>query len=124
MTAIYEITPAGSDAQLVDALRYQPAAQPVSAGAADEIAFLKIRYKQPDADESQLDRDADHRGDGGGSGAIAGLARGAVRGGGRRFRPAPEAAAGTPADFDYDDVIALAEGAKGADPYGYQRRVH
>ncbi|MET3924162.1 VWA domain-containing protein [Devosia sp. 2618] len=53
VTAIYEITPAGSGAELVDPLRYgQTANEPTAAG--DEIAFLRMRYKLPDSDVSQL----------------------------------------------------------------------
>ena len=52
VTALYEITPAGSDAALIDPLRYgQAAAKPDGQG---EIAFLKMRYKLPDSAVSQL----------------------------------------------------------------------
>ncbi|MDB5586355.1 MAG: hypothetical protein JWP26_1325 [Devosia sp.] len=59
VTAIYEITPAGSGANLVDPLRYdtQPAADPAAVAttnAPTEIAFLKMRYKLPNEDVSQL----------------------------------------------------------------------
>ncbi len=53
VTAIYEITPVGSDAALVDPLRYGTGATPVAA-ASDEIAFLRIRYKQPGETTSRL----------------------------------------------------------------------
>ena len=51
VTALYEITPVGG-ATAVDPLRYGDTAVPT--GPADELAFVKIRYKQPDADKSQL----------------------------------------------------------------------
>lgn len=53
VTALYEITPVGSGAELVEPLRYgeQPA---VSGAAGEEIAFLKMRFKMPDSDVSQL----------------------------------------------------------------------
>lgn len=56
MTAIYEITPVGSGAELVDPLRYggEGATAAPTAGTGDEIAFLKMRYKLPDASVSQL----------------------------------------------------------------------
>jgi Ca-activated chloride channel family protein len=59
VTAIYEITPAGSGAELVDPLRYgaEQAADPAavaSTNAPTEIAFLKMRYKLPESDVSQL----------------------------------------------------------------------
>ncbi len=53
VTAIYEITPRGSGAQLIDDLRY--GARTTQEGANDdEYAFLKIRYKAPEASTSQL----------------------------------------------------------------------
>jgi len=51
VTAIYEITPVGSDAILNDALRYQPAAETDDSG---ELGFLKLRYKEPGEDVSKL----------------------------------------------------------------------
>jgi Ca-activated chloride channel homolog len=57
VTAIYEITPAGSGANLVDPLRYgtKPAGAPAATGVAPtELAFLKMRYKLPNEDVSQL----------------------------------------------------------------------
>jgi Ca-activated chloride channel family protein len=51
VTALYEITPVGSGGEMVDGLRY--GATPASAGS-DEIAFLKMRYKLPDSEVSQL----------------------------------------------------------------------
>jgi Ca-activated chloride channel family protein len=53
VTALYEITPAGAGADLVDPLRYASAsAEPQP--ASDELGFLKIRYKAPDGDSSKL----------------------------------------------------------------------
>ncbi|HTO28274.1 MAG TPA: VWA domain-containing protein, partial [Devosia sp.] len=58
VTAIYEITPVGSGAELVDPLRYgAEAADPAavaSTNAPTEIAFLRMRYKLPESDVSQL----------------------------------------------------------------------
>ena len=51
VTALYEITPVGSGGELVDPLRYGDAD---ATGQRDEIAFLKMRYKLPDSDVSQL----------------------------------------------------------------------
>jgi len=51
VTALYEVTPVGSAAQLTDPLRYQPE---VEEGDSDELGFLKLRYKQPGAETSQL----------------------------------------------------------------------
>ncbi|MGN6490006.1 MAG: YfbK domain-containing protein, partial [Devosia sp.] len=54
VTALYEITPVGSGAELNDPLRYgEPEAAP-AAGQASEFGFLKLRYKLPDEDTSRL----------------------------------------------------------------------
>ncbi|MCF6445460.1 VWA domain-containing protein [Nereida sp. MMG025] len=50
VTAIYEITPVGSPAQLSDPLRYSSAETPSS----DELGYLKLRYKTPGASQSAL----------------------------------------------------------------------
>ncbi len=63
VTALYEVVPAGQkvDATAVDELKYAPPATPSttetadaeeSAPMSDELLTLKIRYKQPDGDES------------------------------------------------------------------------
>ncbi len=54
VTAIYEITPVGSSAISVDALRYQDEKPAVNTGNDDEYAYLKLRYKLPNEDVSQL----------------------------------------------------------------------
>ena len=56
VTAIYEITPKGSPATVIDDLRYGQAKtdNPSGVANADEYAFVKIRYKAPDADVSKL----------------------------------------------------------------------
>jgi len=51
VTAIYEITPVGSPAQLSDPLRYQTAETTTTS---DELGFLRLRYKAPGDDTSQL----------------------------------------------------------------------
>ena len=51
VTAIYEVTPVGSDAVLNDPLRYQAADV---GGDAGELGFLKLRYKEPGQDVSKL----------------------------------------------------------------------
>ncbi|SEQ11338.1 Ca-activated chloride channel family protein [Devosia sp. YR412] len=52
VTALYEITPVGSGAEMIDSLRYGQTTEPPVAG--DEIAFLRMRYKLPESDVSQL----------------------------------------------------------------------
>ena len=116
VTALYEITPADSEGRLVDDLRYQPASEVTGPG--DELAFVKVRYKQPDGDKSVLittpvtradavssveAADADARF----AAAIAGF--GQVLKGGRYT-----------GEWSIDDAIALAEGARGSDRFGYR----
>ena len=52
VTAIYEIVPAGFKGW-TDARRYDPVPRP-AAGAAGELAFVKLRYKLPDGTTSRL----------------------------------------------------------------------
>jgi Ca-activated chloride channel family protein len=52
VTAIYEITPAGSGGELNDPLRYGSSIAP--AAGSDELGFLRIRYKAPDGGASRL----------------------------------------------------------------------
>ena len=119
VTAIYEVTPVGSPAVLHDALRYADrTAEPPVAGArpvsARELAFLRLRYKEPGEDASELielpiTRDmgpasSDQRF----AAAVAGfgqLLRGSVYTGG----------------WTWADAIALAEATTGDDPFGYRR---
>ncbi len=54
VTAIYEVTPKGSASVMNDPLRYGPATTAAPAALSDEMAFVKIRYKQPDSDTSKL----------------------------------------------------------------------
>ena len=53
VTAIYELTPVGSKAKLVDDLRYADKATAAKAPV-NELGFLKLRYKLPGASESKL----------------------------------------------------------------------
>ncbi len=56
VTALYEIVPAGAGehAGMVDALKYQGEAKPSAEANSSETMHVKIRYKQPDGDQSQL----------------------------------------------------------------------
>lgn len=118
VTAIYEITPVGSKATLVDPSRYQPAATP-AAGATDELAFLKVRYKLPGEDTSRLVTrpvtSADQINDIAKAPGSTRFAT-AVAAYGSMLRGDPYVAK----SFNWDNVIALANGAKGDDAYGYR----
>ena len=110
VTAIYEITPVGSDAILNDALRYQPAADATSNG---ELGFLKLRYKTPGEDVSQLLTTPITSGMGTAtddirfSAAIAGF--GQLLSGGKYLQ-----------NWGYDALIQLANETRGKDAYGYR----
>lgn len=56
VTALYELVPAGVEKGLpaVDELKYQRTVEPTEAAASDELLTLKLRYKEPDGQESKL----------------------------------------------------------------------
>ncbi|MEO1613028.1 MAG: YfbK domain-containing protein, partial [Pseudomonadota bacterium] len=109
VTAIYEITPVGGPAR-IDDLRYQPAA---TGGDADELAFLRLRHKKPAADESELTEIVIPAG-AVEAGREARFAV-AVAGFGELLRGSDHLGA-----WDWDEALALAETAKGDDPFGYR----
>ena len=110
VTALYEITPVGSPARLTDPLRY---GTPPAGGPQDEAGWLRLRYKAPGETVSALieapipadvaDADEDARF----AAAIAGFAQ--LLTGGRYLQ-----------GWTWDQAIALADGAKGTDPFGYR----
>ena len=108
VTAIYEITPVGSPAQLSDPLRYQPTP---AAGDSQELGFLRLRYKEPGATESQLIQTpfstSTATGEAQFAAAIAGF--GQLLQGGAYL-----------GDWSYTDAIALANANRGDDPFGYR----
>ncbi|HET7292635.1 MAG TPA: von Willebrand factor type A domain-containing protein [Vicinamibacteria bacterium] len=56
VTALYEVAPAGVAVALpsVDPLKYQAAPLATARSASDELATVKLRYKEPDGDASRL----------------------------------------------------------------------
>ncbi|TDR89918.1 VWA domain-containing protein [Enterovirga rhinocerotis] len=125
VTALYEIVPAGG-AGSVAALRYGAEAAPAASGApaagsdakAEEYGFVKIRYKLPNADTSTListpigkageaARFEDAPQEARFATAVAGFGE-ILRGGRHTGR------------LTLDDVVRIAQGAKGDDPYGYR----
>jgi Ca-activated chloride channel family protein len=121
VTAIYEITPVGSDAALIGERRYGKEAEndkaAKSRGKSGEYGFLKIRYKLPDGKESKLieqpiEKDmpaanANVKRDVQFSTAVAGFAQ-LLRGGTYT------------GSLDFDDIIEDAQGAIGSDADGYR----
>jgi len=116
VTAIYEIALTGSAGERLDSGRYQP--QQRATSNTDELALVKLRYKRPDGETSTLIerpvRTADIVNDlGQASGyyrfaaAVAGLGQ-ILRGG--KYT----------GDFSYPEVLVLARGARGDDPFGYR----
>lgn len=114
VTAIYEITPAGSDSGAFAGSRYAEA--PVSAGKSDEYGYLKLRYKLPKESKSRLIsqpigmhtqatpgmlREAQF------ATAVAGFAQ--LLEGGKYL-----------AGWDFADALELAQASRGDDPYGYR----
>ena len=121
MTAIYEITPVGAPG-VADSLRYnkdaaKPAAAPAAAADA-EYAFLKIRYKRPLEETSRLitlpvTQALEARTVAEASTEVRFSV--AVAAFGQLLRGVPHLQS-----FGYDAVIALANGARGDDPFGYR----
>ena len=117
VTAIYEITPKDSKAKLNDDLRYGASETPAQAGG-DEYGFVKIRYKLPGETDSKLISEPVKVTSGATtveaapqearfSAAVAAFGQ-LLRGG--QYTKA----------YSYDDAIALAQGAKGTDAFGYR----
>ena len=109
VTALYEVTPVGSPARLTDPLRY--GAQTV-ADERDELGFLKLRYKEPGEDSSQLIetpilRDSTPSTEAQFATAIAGFGQ-ILRGNSYL------------GEWSMGDAIDLANESKGADPFGYR----
>ena len=119
VTALYEITPVGSGAELNDPLRYETDAAPatVEAGAATEFGFLKLRYKEPNSDTSKLiempiGKDL----------AVASLD---AAGADQRWAAAVAAfgqklKGSVYGDMEWADIRKLAQGARGQDEAGYR----
>lgn len=117
VTAIYEITPAGSGAELVEPLRYGTAAPAAATDGGDEIAFLKMRYKLPDEDVSQLIEMA----------VTPELVHGDIADISDDMRFAAAVAAfgqklkgSDYGDMSWADIRALAQSGRGADESGYR----
>lgn len=121
VTAIYEITPTGSKAKLIDDLRY---GKPETTGKENveaksgEYAFLKIRYKLPKAKDSRLlkravDKESEYQSLDSAPGEVRFAS--AVAAFGQLLRGDSYVK-----DFTYNDVITIAESARGKDRFGYR----
>jgi len=116
VTALYELTLVGSSAQRLKPLRYQSASNPTQ--RADELALLRLRYKAPQSEHSQLlefvlkTEEIIH--------SMAATSTdfrfaAAVAAFGQLLRQSQYLES-----FTYEDVLALAQPALGADPFGYR----
>nr|WP_256592535.1 VWA domain-containing protein [Pseudomonas sp. URMO17WK12:I1] len=113
VTALYEIVPVGNPGWL-EPLRYRPA--PVVASGAGELAWLRIRYKAPDRNDSRLLETAIEA-----PASIAPIAKASED---LRFAAAVAAFAQQlsggryTGDFGWAATAALARGSLGDDPFG------
>ncbi|WP_020180246.1 VWA domain-containing protein [Methylopila sp. M107] len=123
VTALYEIVPMGSPARLTEELRYGAAQKPAAtaaapAGASDEYAFLKMRYKLPNEDTSREISQPIGRAQE--TATLAGASDDA------RFAAAVAAfgqklkGGSYVSSMGWDEIAALASGAKGEDRWGYR----
>jgi Ca-activated chloride channel homolog len=111
VTAIYEVTAPGSAALLNDPLRYGAATAAPDTG--NEMGYLRLRYKEPGQDASQLIEVPILAGDAAPSDDVRfGVA---ISGFGQLLTGASYLG-----DWGWDDAIALANGARGDDPFGYR----
>ena len=111
VTAIYEVTPVGSDAIRNGPLRYGD--RPVLAGDAGEIGYFKLRYKRPGETQSVLIEAAIPVGETAASEDVRFSV--AMAGFGELLRGGTYLGS-----WDWSEAIALASGARGEDRFGYR----
>ncbi len=119
VTALYELVPAGqsvTDAPGVDPLKYQKSAEAAAPVATEEWLTVKLRHKAPDGDVSSL-QEFPLKGDAGEQAEASRDFRfaAAVAALGQRLRGTSHLGA-----YSYDQILALAEPARGDDPLGYR----
>lgn len=122
VTALYEITPVGANSQKVDPLRYgqtEPEdTTPVEVTNSNEYGFMKIRYKLPDSDTSTLVSTPitlDNEVASIGTATLDTQFATAVAAFGQLLKGGEYTG-----EYSYDDVIDLAQSAKGRDEFGYR----
>jgi Ca-activated chloride channel homolog len=117
VTALYEITPTGSPARLIEPLRYGEKTEG-TATHGEEIAFVRLRYKMPGEKTSRLiehpvtvdDVHSDIQAAPNGARFAA-----AVAGFAQLLRGDPYLK-----DFTFADVLSLAQSGRGPDRFGYR----
>ncbi len=120
VTAIYELTPVGSPAVLVDPLRYGDAKSAAVENPYGEIGFLKMRYKLPNESKSKLLSTPLNMAGPAEVQDTVGVSQDvnfatAVAAFGQKLR-------GTAAlyDMSYEEIADMANKAKGEDKFGYR----
>ncbi|MFB2119671.1 von Willebrand factor type A domain-containing protein [Parapedobacter sp. 2B3] len=119
VTALYEIVPVGVKSNYpgdVDPLKYQPARERPIVGNSSEVATVKFRYKEPDGDKSRLQQ------------VVVADRPLELTNASTDFRFASAVAelgmllrhSDYKQQANYDQLIARAKGAKGADDEGYR----
>ena len=116
VTALYEIAPVGGPVAS-DPLRYQKVSETVVPATGDELAYIKIRYKLPGQQTSKLMErpitEADFKPSVEQAPEATRWAL-AVAAFGQQLRGDPW----MKTNFDWRSIAALAQGARGDDPYG------
>ncbi len=118
VTAIYEIVETGSEGGMLDPLRYQQTEDRTEADLESEFAFLRIRYKTPTEDESQLiEQVVDNSHVHAEFAAAPQYARFAASAAAfaQKLKAAPYLS-----EFTYDQIAEIAASARGEDPFGYR----
>ena len=118
VTALYELVPPGVpfEAPAIDPSRYQKEGEPIEQAFADELLFLKLRYKQPDGAVSReistpvQDRDRLWHETSSSFRFAAAVAAYAML-----LKESPHLG-----DFDFRRIYELAYEARGDDPGGYR----
>ena len=116
VTALYELALTGSESRMIDPLRFVEKRE-TGPGVTNELAFVRLRYKVPGTDKSRLierpvrtdsittlDKAGDEF-----RFAAAVAAFGQLLKGGEHI-----------GDYDFADIVELAAGARGNDPFGYR----
>ena len=114
MTALYEIVPVGGPRTMGD-LRYSAPAKAAASGS--EYGFVKIRYKLPNVEHEQADRDPDRPAR---WKFAASRRRRRMRASRRRSRASRSCSVAEVQRVDYDDVMQIASAARGRDEFGYR----
>ena len=114
--SIYEVALVGGNGMKMDPLRYQPESQQYTNTA--ELAFLRLRYKAPESDTSQLlewNISKDEIASNVANTSTAFRFAAAVAAFGQKLRGGEQLG-----EFQYRDVFQLAQTSRGNDPFGYR----